>query len=208
MVIEPSIGRVVEYWPGPQDSIPGPGPLAAMITGVVHDREIHIRVFGATSGAWTRTNVRLLQDQDQRGPSEAVAKWLDYQLGQAQKTIVAEAERDSGVHRQRLTEFYKGHLQDQILSANLEVVSTDVNEMGTLLNVDVQDTQGQATKILIPLEMVVGDGKPAVIASNAVAGALREIRALHADDGRNPPSTSPANRPAEVPPAPSREEGS
>jgi hypothetical protein len=80
-MIPPTPGRVVHYFPGPQDPTPiyKGEPLAAHVARVINNREVNLLVIRADGITYGRHNVRLLQDDD-KAPSEGgYAAWMDYQ---------------------------------------------------------------------------------------------------------------------------------
>lgn len=92
-MIKPTPGRVVHYFPGPQDPTPifKGEPLAAHIARAINDREVNLMVIRADGITYGRHNVRLLQDTDPRPAELGHAEWMDYQKGQAAKTEQLEA---------------------------------------------------------------------------------------------------------------------
>lgn len=93
-MIKPTVGRVVEFFPGNWDTtLPrndAISPLAAIVAYVWHDRMVNLAVFDANGHSWSRTSVQLLQDGDAK-PAGNYAQWMVYQKGQAAKTEVAES---------------------------------------------------------------------------------------------------------------------
>jgi hypothetical protein len=81
MVIVPSIGRVVWFWPiEPVDQ-----PYAALVTYVHSDRLINVGGFTANGEPFARTSIKLRQDGDPEAAPfpvrgvEAYAEWMPYQ---------------------------------------------------------------------------------------------------------------------------------
>lgn len=96
-MIAPSVGRVVWFF-GKGDSFhPAmgnpPQPHAAMVTFVHGDRLVNLIVYSAVGIPYSRTGVKLLQDDDPE-PQGEHAVWMPYQLGQAKKTEELEQRID------------------------------------------------------------------------------------------------------------------
>lgn len=80
--IKPTIGRVVWFWPNPEDcSIPTAGdqPLAATVSYVHNDNLVNLSIANVDGEVHGRTNVKLRQPDDER-PSESFAEWMPYQI--------------------------------------------------------------------------------------------------------------------------------
>lgn len=92
-VITPTPGRIVWYWPAPNDGIPAVNkqPLAGIVASVHDDRRINLSVIDAYGNHHSRSNVLLLQDGDMPGPG-SFAEWMPYQKGQAAKTEQLQAQ--------------------------------------------------------------------------------------------------------------------
>lgn len=91
-MINPTVGRVVWYWPG-QVGDPGfgSGPQAAIVTHVWSDRMVNLAVFAPNGTHYSRTSVVLIQPGDDgAAPGRPYCAWMPYQLGQAAKTDAAE----------------------------------------------------------------------------------------------------------------------
>ena len=90
-MIQPSIGRVVWFWPeGVDPKAPSPAntlqqPNAALIVYVWSDRMVNLVVFDANGNSRGETSVTLLQDDDVGNGYGRVASWMPYQVGQAKK---------------------------------------------------------------------------------------------------------------------------
>lgn len=90
-MIQPTIGRVVWFWPYGQ----GNGqdqPNAALIAYVHSDRMVNLAVFDNNGISSGRTSVPLLQDGESNKSGQC-CEWMPYQKGQAAKE---EAGKDSG----------------------------------------------------------------------------------------------------------------
>lgn len=82
-MIQPSVGRVVWYYPsGPRPSQPYP----ALVAYVHSDRCINVGGFTNGGQPFSDTSVQLLQDDDAVPVGQAYACWMPFQKGQAQKT--------------------------------------------------------------------------------------------------------------------------
>ena len=88
-MIQPTVGRVVWYWPeGPKV---GENPWAAFVTHVHGDRMINVAGFTDVGTPFFRNSVSLLQDDD-KATGGFCASWMPYQKGQAAKTEALEKE--------------------------------------------------------------------------------------------------------------------
>jgi len=85
-VIQPTVGRVVWYYPTKEQD---DQPQAALVTYVHDDRLINVGGFDHAGHPFQRTEVQLLQDDDK--PEGFHAMWMPYQKGQAAKTEELEA---------------------------------------------------------------------------------------------------------------------
>lgn len=85
-VISPTPGRIVWYFPAPHDGIGqiAGQPLAAIVAAAHHDRLVNLAVFDAYGNAQQRSNVTLVQP-DEDLPSGAFAAWMPYQVKAATK---------------------------------------------------------------------------------------------------------------------------
>ena len=79
-MIEPTVGRIVWYHPGPT------GVHAAIITHVHGDDCVNLVIFDANGVPYQRTSVTLLQGEKPEWLTENYAEWMPYQKGQAAKT--------------------------------------------------------------------------------------------------------------------------
>ena len=95
-LIHPTPGRVVWYYPTPEDGIARlkGQPLAAIIAGVHSDRLVNLAVFDSYGNAQQRSYVKLAQPDEER-PNFAHATWIPYQIGQAAKTEQVEKQLDA-----------------------------------------------------------------------------------------------------------------
>lgn len=92
-VIEPTPGRIVWYWPAPNDNIPALAgkPLAATVAAVHDTRTVNLTVFDAYGNLHSRQSVHLVQPEDDP-VFVPYAQWMPYQVGQAAKTEQVEAQ--------------------------------------------------------------------------------------------------------------------
>lgn len=100
-MIEPTIGRVLHFWPGiafaKQKGMAyadSSKPLSAIITYVHSATMVNLAVFDQTGENFPVTSVELIQDR--RPPLGMYCEWMPYQQGQAAKTEAAEAKACSG----------------------------------------------------------------------------------------------------------------
>lgn len=85
--IEPTIGRVVWYWPHTSENLAGPEqPLAALVCFVKDTRLVNLAVFDPRGIARPKVDVLLRQPGDDK-PTDGrgYAEWMPYQTGQAAK---------------------------------------------------------------------------------------------------------------------------
>lgn len=99
VLIKPTIGRRIWYWPGstdmnsvarmhviePNAAQPAPQPLEAGIIFVHSDTCVNLQVTDHMGGIWFREKVRILQEGDDHNENDSlgVAQWMHYQAGQA-----------------------------------------------------------------------------------------------------------------------------
>ena len=86
-MIQPTVGRIVLYHPGPSDPggvVPGDAQ-AAIIAHVWSNTSINLCVFDPDGLPYSRTSVYLQQAED-LDQSLPYATWMPYQKGQAAKT--------------------------------------------------------------------------------------------------------------------------
>jgi hypothetical protein len=89
-MIKPSIGRVVLYWDRSPDRPAQSQAHAALVSYVHSDTMVNLSVFDAEGHPFSKTSVRLLQDNDE-APNGPYCEWMPYQKGQAAKTEALEA---------------------------------------------------------------------------------------------------------------------
>lgn len=96
MVITPTVGRVVWYFPGPYDGVQryDDKPCAAHVTYVHNDRMVNLVVFSHTGQIHVRNSVALIQEGDgENRPHMGWAEWMPYQQGQAKKHAAEDAAK-------------------------------------------------------------------------------------------------------------------
>jgi hypothetical protein len=87
-MIQPSIGRVVWYFPSKDHEDINKfsdQPMAALVTHVWGDRCINIAAFDHHGSAFPVQSVTLLQDHDAPLEGGRYAMWMPYQIAQAAK---------------------------------------------------------------------------------------------------------------------------
>jgi hypothetical protein len=90
-MIQPTIGRVVWFWPAKGEAENFDQPNAALVTYVWSERLVNLVVFGANGNSRGETSVTLLQDDEKGQELGRFASWMPYQVGQAKRH---EAEKD------------------------------------------------------------------------------------------------------------------
>lgn len=107
-IIEPTVGRVVHYYPNEAEAHKyGPGPWAAHITCVHGTRSVNLMVITPDGYPQPRRSVQLVQEGDIYPINASHCEWMPYQKGQAAKTEqlerqIAEAPHVPGVDPQFL----------------------------------------------------------------------------------------------------------
>lgn len=105
-IIKPTVGRVVWYWPSP-DEIRGhygfryysdlqrpPQPCDAHVLYVHDDRLVNLLVMDHYGNPHVRTSTILVQEDDPKPDDRGFCQWMPYQVGQAKKHA-DEAQRTS-----------------------------------------------------------------------------------------------------------------
>jgi hypothetical protein len=92
-MIQPSIGRIVWFWPQKEAEAPNPDqPNAALVVYVWDDRMVNLAVFDSNGNSRGETSVTLLQDDDVPNAYGRFASWVPYQKGQAAKAESLEKQ--------------------------------------------------------------------------------------------------------------------
>ena len=97
-MIEPTVGRVVNFFPGPffqGTRIERAQPLAAIVVHVHDSRLVNLTVFDSVGFPCRALMVQLLQDDDKPAGNQW-AEWMPYQKGQAAKTEQLEQKLSGG----------------------------------------------------------------------------------------------------------------
>lgn len=101
--IEPTVGRVVWYWPHPDTDLLMPAmvilvgqPLRADVCAVNDDGTVNLAVNDAYGDAHQRLDVPLLQAGEAPPAGRSFCEWMPYQKGQAAKTEELEAKQAGG----------------------------------------------------------------------------------------------------------------
>lgn len=95
MKIQPTVGRVVWFWPGLYDELKiiNDQPLAAIVAHVHSEGCVNLTVFDHNGVSHGRTSVMLLQPGGpQATEGSNYCEWMPYQKGQAAKTEALEAQ--------------------------------------------------------------------------------------------------------------------
>ena len=134
VLIKPTIGRRIWYWPGPTDlfavasmaRIESEQPFDAGIIYVHSDTCVNLQVTDHRGGIWFREKVRILQEgeNDSVLDSAGVAQWMHYQVGQAR---AVRPEQDTATPETALSEmpecinlFYDGEFDNETPEAARE----------------------------------------------------------------------------------------
>lgn len=121
VLIKPTIGRRIWYWPGTKDlAFLGPAmhaidraqPFDAGVIFVWSDSCVNLQVTDHAGGIWFREKVRILQEgeSDSTLDSAGVAQWMHYQVGQAAREAERASEKavsppeDTATHQTSLSE--------------------------------------------------------------------------------------------------------
>ena len=193
----------MHYYPGANDQVTPPGPCAAIIVGVQHDRLVNVRVFGQASGAWTITGVALLQDQDQPQPMTRYCKWVEHQVGQAERTEKAEAAVAAKDSEKTLTLWVKNHLLVALKNAGLKHGSDmRFNDTASVVTLPVQ-ARGYDYEVGVAVGQITDDStEMASLAKSIALHAAGEICAMSKQDGKELTLDHLAASNGPVPPAP------
>jgi len=97
--IEPTVGRVVLFWP--DQHFAGAHhdtgkPLAATIAHVFDPTLVNLTVSDSDGHVFAEGNVTMLAADQAREPGKRCAEWMPYQKGQAAKTEQLEQKLGAG----------------------------------------------------------------------------------------------------------------
>ena len=97
-IIQPTVGRVVWYFPDPNSRESDfirltKGPFAALIAHVHGETSINLTVFDSCGVPHARESVLLVQAHEDQ-PQGSYATWMPYQVGQARRLTEADADAD------------------------------------------------------------------------------------------------------------------
>lgn len=85
-VIRPTVGRVVHYWPTPDEIVHQGGygqtqPFRADVLYVTDDRHVNLRIIGHNGTQFVKLGARLMQPEDSGRSSEGgYCEWMEYQV--------------------------------------------------------------------------------------------------------------------------------
>lgn len=91
-MIQPTVGRVVWFYPPKDQRCESSQPMAAIVTFVFSDTCVNLAIFADSGGGFLIDppgSVPLLQDGEE-APDEAYCCWMPYQKGQAAKIEALE----------------------------------------------------------------------------------------------------------------------
>lgn len=128
MIISPTVGRVLLYWPNPEDlseptplvqypaeSGAKPQPFSAECVYVTNDRLVNIAASDHAGERFIRLDVPLMQPGDPVPTTDGgYCAWMEYQIGQAAKYEQERALRDAaGIahHQAHHTQSPPAHLE-------------------------------------------------------------------------------------------------
>lgn len=90
-MIQPTIGRVMWYWPPLRAR--GKQPLAALVAHVVDDGTVNLGVFSEFGQVDGVQDVPIVQEPERDGlPDGHCCQWMPYQKGQAAKAEALEKQ--------------------------------------------------------------------------------------------------------------------
>lgn len=99
-MIQPTVGRVLNYWPGTSlrhddfAYFDAAQPCVALVTYVHNERSVNVIVHDQNGKPFPEIGVVLIQEGDSLPPGEAYLEWMDYQKGQAAKSEQLQLELD------------------------------------------------------------------------------------------------------------------
>ena len=85
-LIAPTVGRQVWYYGDHEDELDGHQPHAATVVYVHDYRTVNLVAFTADGDHYPVRNCRLLQEDDVARKRESYARWMPYQLKQAEES--------------------------------------------------------------------------------------------------------------------------
>lgn len=92
-MIEPTVGRIVWYYPAGKAQLePGRQPCAAVIAHVHNSRLVNLTFFDGAGCTYPAMSVPLAQDETERPDDGHFCEWMPYQKGQATKTEALEKQ--------------------------------------------------------------------------------------------------------------------
>jgi hypothetical protein len=90
-MIQPTVGRIVDFFPHNDEGLPPGTKHAAIVCDVIDSRTINLAVFSSTGAPYSVLAAKLLQDADEAPWNGHYAAWMPYQKGQAAKTEALQA---------------------------------------------------------------------------------------------------------------------
>lgn len=96
-VINPTVGRVVWFYPGGDHGLgdfhysDSTKPCAALVAHVIDDHTVTLAVFDQTGRTYSCQRVPLVQ-AGEVGPNGNYCAWMPYQIGQAKREASAQEE--------------------------------------------------------------------------------------------------------------------
>lgn len=110
VIITPTVGRVVHFYPNRLHYQSGGQPFKADIAYVHGDRLVNVSFLYHDGTAGAVCGVVLVQPGDPIPEAGGFCKWMDYQIGQAVKTesVQSELERVRADYLKRANEAQKG----------------------------------------------------------------------------------------------------
>lgn len=87
MVITPTVGRIVWYFPTVHDGMLSRGdqPFAAQVVFVHNDRMVNLLVTDHLGNTYPRERITLVQEGDPHPSKGGHCEWMPYQAAQAKK---------------------------------------------------------------------------------------------------------------------------
>ena len=79
-MIQPTVGRIVYYYPSAQTPWHNFAPLAAIITHVWSDTCVNLAIFDANGNPFSSTSVLLVQPDSERPTGGHFCEWMPYQV--------------------------------------------------------------------------------------------------------------------------------